>query len=298
MLDIVSTASIPIFVTFIVVEFLFSRAHALGLYEKKDAIASLTVGIVSVGFSTVSHGLLVLAMAAINQWVPWSVPNTVWGWVAAFIVTDVLFYWHHRVHHEMRLCWASHVVHHSSQNYNYAVALRQGWTETITSAPFYLPLAFLGFSPEMYLVCYGLNLVYQFFPHTQTVRRLGVLEWVMNTPSHHRVHHGSNLRYLDANYAGVFIVWDRLFGTFVEECDDEPVVYGLISDIDTFNPIRINTESWVELARDAASAGRFGVALRYLFGPPGWHPDERSATVAELRAREAEAAAAGAQAAE
>lgn len=286
MLDIVSTVSIPIFVLFIAVEFAFSRAHELKLYEMKDSVASIAVGIVSIAFSTVAHGLLIMGMVALAPFSPFEVPHTWWGWVLAFVVVDFAFYLCHRAHHEVRVFWAAHVVHHSSQGYNYAVALRQSWSETFTAIPFFLPLALLGFSPEMYLICFGMNLVYQFFVHTQTVRSLGPLEWVMNTPSHHRVHHASNLRYLDKNYAGVFIIWDRLLGSFEPEADEEPVVYGLVKNIDTYNPVHINTHEWAALARDLWSSRRPLDFLRFLFAAPGWRPDDNSATVAQLRARE------------
>jgi sterol desaturase/sphingolipid hydroxylase (fatty acid hydroxylase superfamily) len=177
------------------------------------------------------------------------------------------------------------VVHHSSRFYNLATALRQTWTGKLTlGAIFWLPLVLLGFPPEMVFLFTGISLIYQFWIHTEAIDRLGPLELVLNTPSHHRVHHAVNPRYLDANYGGVLIVWDRLFGTFVAERADDRPIYGIVKNIDTFNPVRIAFHEWAAIGRDLAQARRWGEAAGYLFGPPGWSPDGSRRTTRAIKA--------------
>src|SRR5262249_28604975 len=197
-----------------------------------------------------------------------------WVFVLCFFLEDLAYYWFHRISHESRWFWASHVVHHSSRSYNLATALRQTWTGKLTlGIVFWLPLVLLGFPPAMVFLFTGLSLIYQFCIHTEAIDRLGPLELVLNTPSHHRVHHAVNPRYLDANYGGVLIVWDRLFGTFVAEHAGDRPVYGLVKNIDTYNPLRIAFHEWAAIARDVARVRTGREALGYLFGPPGWSPD-------------------------
>jgi hypothetical protein len=185
---------------------------------------------------------------------------------------DFLYYWFHRFGHEVNAGWAAHVVHHQSEEYNLTVALRQGAFQQLFSWVFYLPLALLGFPPLVFLTCSALNTLYQFWIHTRLVGRLGPLEWVMNTPSHHRVHHGRNPKYIDRNHAGVFIVWDRLFGTFKQE-DEEPV-YGITTPLRSFDPLRAHFQHWLALARMAARTPRWLDRLKVFVKPPGWRPAE------------------------
>ena len=186
------------------------------------------------------------------------------------MLEDLVFYWYHRTHHTVRVFWASHVVHHSSQRFNLSTALRQSWTP-FTALPFWLPLALLGFAPWMILLQQSISLLYQFFLHTERIGKLWApAEFVFNTPSHHRVHHASNAAYLDRNYGGVLIVWDRLFGTFAAE--REPAVYGLTKNIRTFNPLRVATHEFVAMARDLAWVRRGRDAVGVVFGRPGWQP--------------------------
>ena len=186
----------------------------------------------------------------------------------------------------MRLLWAGHVAHHSSQKLNFGTALRQGVTERAHKYLFWLPLPLLGFDPLMIFLMIGLNLFYQFWVHTELVRRLpNVLELIFNTPSHHRVHHASNVRYLDCNLGGVLILWDRLFGTFSREEDLEPPVYGLTHNIATFNPVKVAFGEYANLMRDCSRADRWQDRLRYVFLAPGWRhdgPDERARVLRDL----------------
>jgi sterol desaturase/sphingolipid hydroxylase (fatty acid hydroxylase superfamily) len=213
-------------------------------------------------------------------------PESPWAWVAIFFLDDFIYYWFHRISHECRFWWAAHVNHHSSQEYNLSTAVRQSWTSVIvgTWTP-WIPLAFLGFPPAMILAQQGFNLFYQFWIHTETVGRMPAwFEYLFNTPSHHRVHHASNPRYLDRNYAGVLMVWDRLFGSFAAERDEERPRYGIVKNIATFNPLRIAFHEWAAIARDLRAARSWREAVGVVFGPPGWRADGRGLTSKTIRA--------------
>ena len=197
--------------------------------------------------------------------------------VAALAVLgwDFIYYWNHRLDHEVRWMWAMHSVHHSSERYNLSTALRQPWGETITLYVPYSLLALIGVRPKHIMDARAINLIYQFWIHTEAVRSIGSLERVLNTPSHHRVHHGTNSEYLDRNHGSILIVWDKLFGTF--EAEDAQPVYGLTTNIDTFNPVRIASHKWVEMFKDIASADTWGDRWSYLLRGPGWAYDRRYA---------------------
>ena len=196
------------------------------------------------------------------------------AWVAAIFGWDFLYYWNHRLSHESRWLWAVHVAHHSSQRYNLSTALRQPVADSITIAVPYTLLALVGVRPPLVEQARALNLIYQFWIHTEAIGSLGRLERVLNTPSHHRVHHGSNRRYLDRNHGSILIVWDRLFGTF--EPEGEPVVYGLTTNIETFNPARIATHEVVDIARDVATADTWSDRISFLLRGPGWASEHRA----------------------
>ncbi|MFW0792111.1 sterol desaturase family protein [Gordonia sp. CPCC 205333] len=241
-------------------------------YEFRDTATSLTMGmgnvIVNIGWK-----LVVLAVLAGAFWItPLHLPaDNPLTWVALFIADDLAYYWYHRTHHTIRLLWASHVVHHSSQQYNLSTALRQPWTP-FTSLPYWIPLALVGFEPWMILLQQSISLLYQFFIHTERVGKLWrPIELVMNTPSHHRVHHGSNQEYLDRNYGGILIVWDRLFGTFAAE--EAQVRYGLTKNIETFNPMRVATHEFASIWRDVRAAGTWRDRVSHLAKGPGWAPE-------------------------
>ncbi|WP_432896624.1 sterol desaturase family protein [Micromonospora matsumotoense] len=240
-------------------------------YERRDTTTSLTMGAGSqlVGFpwKLLTIGLYVAL---------WSVapvqlsPTSVGTWVLLFFADDLAYYWFHRTHHEVRLFWASHVVHHSSTHFNLSTALRQSWTP-MTSLPFWLPLALLGIPPWMIFLQQSVSLLYQFFLHTERIDRLPrPVEWVFNTPSHHRVHHGANREYLDRNYGGILIVWDRLFGSFAPE--HTPVRYGLTTNIGTYNPLRVATHEYAAIWADVRRAGSWRHRLGHVLGRPGWQP--------------------------
>jgi sterol desaturase/sphingolipid hydroxylase (fatty acid hydroxylase superfamily) len=235
-------------------------------YAPRDTLASLAMGLGNVGIAAVVK----LAVFGLWSWAhalaPLRLPVAWWSWLLLFFADDLVYYAFHRASHEVRLLWAAHVNHHSSQHYNLSTALRQSWTTPITGIPFWLPLAFLGFEPWMILTQQAISLLYQYWLHTESIGRLGPLEWIFNTPSHHRVHHGSNPEYLDRNHGGILIVWDRLFGTYAPE--RAPVRYGLTRNLTSHHPVTIAFHEWAAMLRDARGGGGW----RAIFGPPGGAP--------------------------
>ncbi|MBV8970954.1 MAG: sterol desaturase family protein [Sphingomonadaceae bacterium] len=281
--DPVSMAT-PAFIALVMVEMVAVRLGARGDYDWRDAFTSLTMGFGSTIAAILFGGTIVAAYEAAARLHLFDIPITWWSGVLCFVVDDLAYYAFHRSAHRVRWFWASHVIHHSSQHYNLTTALRQTWTGFWSlSFAFRLPLLLIGFDVRLVLFVAGLNLIYQFWIHTETVGRLPApLEWLLNTPSHHRVHHGSNPRYLDRNYGGVFIVWDRLFGTF--EPEEEPVRYGLVHNIASFNPVVTATHEWVAIGRDLWRARTWRGRWMALLGPPGWREDGRGSTADDIRA--------------
>lgn len=283
----VTQLAIPFFIAAMLIELAMIRwRNARGSYETRDTLTSLLMGT-----GNVVAGLLlgVFSFAAL-MWVwqfrffDWGL--TVWAGIIAFLLDDLRYYWYHRIAHTCRWVWAEHVNHHSSQHYNLSTALRQTWTGMIALGfVFRLPLLLIGFPPAMIVFCAGLNLVYQFWFHTEAIGKCPRwFEAVMNTPSHHRVHHATNPLYLDRNYAGVFIVWDRLFGTFQAEREGEPIHYGIVKQLGSFNLLWTAFHEWIGIARDLWTAP-WRHKLSYLWRPPGWTHDGSRDTSDMLRAR-------------
>ncbi len=285
--------AIPGFVALILVELAVyhlrrnsSHLAKAARYEWRDTFTSLSLGIGSTLAGLLTAGLAVAMASWLSRFGLFDIGWAWWAWIACFVLDDLAYYCFHRSAHRVRWFWASHVIHHSSQHYNLSTALRQTWTGFISlNFMFRLPLFLIGFEPEMVGFCVGLNLVYQFWIHTELVGRMPRwFEAVMNTPSHHRVHHATNPRYLDANYAGVFIIWDRMFGSFIAEHDDDPVRYGLVNQLGSFNLLWAATHEWAGIARDVWHAP-WHAKLGYLFGPPGWSHDGSRETSQTIRAR-------------
>lgn len=216
-----------------------------------------------------------------ETFVSWSIPATWWGLALVVLAADITYYWEHRVAHEVRILWTQHAVHHSSRDYNIVTGIRFGPLEGLWSLIAHLPLVFLGFSPEMIFFGIIVVLAYQTWIHTELIGKLGPLEWVLNTPSHHRVHHGSDRKYLDKNYGGITIIWDRLFGTF--QVEEETPRYGLARDFDTRNPISVWFSEWPGVFADIRKARSTREAWKYLVNRPGWQPKDlrKSQTPAE-----------------
>lgn len=277
-------ATIPAFLFSIGVEiFVLRRRPELRGYTSLDTVASLTMGLGNVILAVLTKGVVLAVYSGAYSVRLFDLGMSPWAWAAMIVADDFAYYWFHRLHHEVRLLWAAHVNHHSSTAYNLSTALRQSWTTPFTSPAFWIPLALLGFAPAMILTAQGISLLYQFWIHTEAIGRLGPLESVMNTPSHHRVHHGRNAEYLDRNYGGILIVWDRLFGTF--EPERAPVDFGITKNIETYNPLRIAFHEWVAMGRDALHAKGLGEAVAYCLRRPGWSPDGSTHTAPELRAQ-------------
>ncbi|MFC3069705.1 sterol desaturase family protein [Phenylobacterium soli] len=280
------TLATPLFILTIIAEILLAKAGKLRAeYETKDTAASLFMGLGSTVAGMLIGGVTVAAALWVYQHRLFTIPmNAAWAWLAIFLLEDLTYYWFHRISHERRFWWAAHVNHHSSQHYNLSTALRQTWTGGISGTwMLWLPLSFLGFPPAMVAIEKGISLVYQYWIHTEAIRRMPRwFEAVFNTPSHHRVHHARNPRYLDKNYAGILIVWDKLFGTFQPELDEEPCRYGLVKNLGTFNLLRVAFHEWIAIGADILRQPRH--ALGWLFGPPGWSPDGSRQTSRELKA--------------
>jgi sterol desaturase/sphingolipid hydroxylase (fatty acid hydroxylase superfamily) len=266
--------AIPFFVLLLAVEALsFRHYHEDDLvgYELSDTRTSITMGLGNVIVNVGWKAVVLVIYAALYELTPLRIPEGAWwAWVLLFFLDDLAYYWFHRVSHVSRFFWASHVVHHSSRHFNLSTALRQTWVP-MTYLPFWLPLLLLGFPPWMVLLAQSWSLIYQFGLHTERIGRLPrPLEAVLNTPSHHRVHHGANEQYLDRNYAGILIVWDRLFGSFVPE--GERVRYGLTKNLETFNPVTVAFGEYGSLLRDVRSARGWRTKLEVALRRPGWLP--------------------------
>lgn len=241
-------------------------------YPWKEALASFAVALLKRVVDVFTAGIAAGIMFTAYEYRLWTMEiGSVAGGIAFFLLFELVYYWHHRLAHEIRWLWATHSVHHSPNHMNLSVAGRLGWTGLISgSVFFFVPLALIGYHPVLVFLTLAASLFYQVWIHTEAVGRLGPLEWVLNTPSHHRVHHACNLQYIDRNYGGVLIVFDRLFGTFAEE--KEKPTYGLVKPHTHLNPVRIAFHEWMEMAKDVAGARSVAVVFRFLFGRPGWRP--------------------------
>jgi sterol desaturase/sphingolipid hydroxylase (fatty acid hydroxylase superfamily) len=250
-------------------------------FTTKDSFASLAMG---VGFLVVDGALKLLPFAGLawlHQFRLFDIHPVWWSWVLLLIAEDFCYYWFHRLHHEVRTLWAAHINHHSSTHYNLTTALRQSWTTPFTGFLFWVPLPLLGFPVEMILIQKSISLLYQYWLHTELIGKLGWFGVLFNTPSHHRVHHGRNPIYLDRNHAGIFIIWDKMFGTF--EPEGEAIDYGLTKNIHTYNPVRIAFHEWISMLKDAWNAKTWRGRLGYLLRPPGWREDGSGKTASILR---------------
>ncbi len=263
--------SIPFFFLLIGIEIAYTVYKKLDYYQLNDSLSNLSQGIGSqlVGIF-LKTATFFSYLYIYNNWRLTDFPSTIWTWLILFVGVDFFYYWFHRMSHQVNALWAAHIVHHQSEEYNLTVALRQSWFQGGFSWVFYLPLAFAGFEPIMFLTVSSFNTIYQFWIHTRAIDKMGPLEWVLNTPSHHRVHHGSNPKYIDKNHAGILIIWDRMFGTFQREEDE--VVYGITKPLASWNPVWANFHYWSDLTRTAAQSTRISDKLNTFLKPPGWLP--------------------------
>jgi len=264
--------AIPFFFLLIAVEMLAARLMKRKVYRLNDSINDLSCGVMQRLMVTFFSALMIAGYFYLYANLRFFSlePTSPWVWVAAFFATDFIYYWFHRFSHEINFLWAAHVVHHQSEEYNLAVALRQSAFQPFFSSVFYWPMALLGFPPLVFLTISAFNTLYQFWIHTRIIGRLGPLEWVLMTPSHHRVHHGRNPKYVDRNHGGNLIIWDKLFGTF--QAEEEEPTYGITKPLATWNPVWANLDTWVDLFSAARRTRAWKDKLLMFLKPPGWHP--------------------------
>lgn len=280
--------AVPFFIVLMIAEGIALKLRGFKGYEAKDTFFSLAMGIGSLVVK-VAFGAAVAyaAHAFIYQYrLIEDIPVTWWSILICFVLYDFAYYWQHRFGHEYRWFWASHVNHHSSQKYNLSTALRQTWSGTLAlTFIFGLPIALLGFLPEMIFFVAAWNLLYQFWIHTELIDRMGPFEWIFNTPSHHRVHHATNPRYLDSNYAGTLIIWDRMFGTFTPEVREDPPKYGIGKNLTTNNLLVVAFHEWMAMMKDLKTARSLQDVFGYMFRTPGWTPDGSRLTTKIVKER-------------
>ena len=271
--------AVPFFFLLIALELLADRWRGTSTYRLSDALNSLSAGVLST-----TSGLLTKGIGLVTYVFAWQhlalfelSAQSAWVWVFAFVFYDFCYYWNHRLGHERSILWAAHAVHHQSEEYNLSTALRQTSTGFLFGWIFYLPMAVAGVPPLVFVSVAALNLLYQFWVHTRHIPKLGWFEWFFVSPSNHRVHHAQNPVYMDRNYGGVFILWDRLFGTFQEELDEEPVVFGVTVPLASWNPLWANLQVYAALWNDARRAGNRWDKLRIWFMRTGWRPADVAA---------------------
>ncbi len=268
----ITVLAIPMYFGLMAIELVYEAITKKHTYRLSDAITNISSGTLQQTTGVFFKILKIGIYAAIfNQFAFFHLPNNAWTFTALFILYDLIYYWEHRLAHTVSLFWGGHIVHHQSEDYNLSVALRQSSTSFIWGFPFFLPLALLGFDPKMLLLVGGINLLYQFWIHTEHIDRLpNWFEAVMNTPSHHRVHHGRNPKYIDKNFAGVFILWDRMFGSF--KAEEERPSYGVTTPVKSWNPVYANFAHYIELFKTTRQSRSYKDTLKMLFYKPGWMP--------------------------
>ncbi|MCH8233483.1 MAG: sterol desaturase family protein [Bacteroidetes bacterium] len=265
--------SIPIYFLLIAIELLIQQFSKKKLYRLNDAVTNISCGITQ----QLTGTFLIIFAIGIYQLIYehlaiFIIPSNAFTLILLFVLVDFAYYWAHRMSHEINLLWGSHVVHHQSEDYNFSVALRQSSLQVIWTSFFYLPLALIGFNTLDFALMVALSTVYQFWIHTETIKKLGPLEYIFNTPSHHRVHHGRDPKYIDKNLAGVLITWDMLFGTFQKE--EEKPCYGITRPVKTWNPVWANLDHYVFMWSDLKKIRGLQNKIKYVFYKPGWYPEE------------------------
>ncbi|PIX15351.1 MAG: C-5 sterol desaturase [Flavobacteriaceae bacterium CG_4_8_14_3_um_filter_31_8] len=275
--------AIPFFLVTVIVEVILTIKVKMEDYEFKDAGTSITMGLGNVFLGLISKSLVLSVFLFFYEFRIFTIPFTWWSWILILFAEDFCYYWFHRTSHENRLFWASHVVHHSSQKYNLSTALRQTWSGSFYSFIFWIPIIIFGFHPIMVLGQISVSLLYQYWIHTELIQKLPKwFEAIFNTPSHHRVHHATNPQYLDRNHAGILIIWDKLFGTFEPEI--EKPIYGLVKNINTYNPIKVAFNEWILLFKDVITSNtNFINKIKYFLKPPGWKHDGTGILSKDLR---------------
>ena len=261
--------ALPIILLMIMVEVLVANAKNIAAYKKEDSLGTLGLLTGNIFVALSIKGLTLAFHIFLYEFRFFDLVSVmpIWAlWIITFILIDFIFYFYHRISHRSRFLWAIHMSHHSSEEMNFFVSFRQAWLGPISKIPFFMLLPLIGLDPTMIAVAGVISTLWGVIGHTQVINKLGPLEWVFNTPSHHRVHHGSNLQYIDKNYGNLLIIWDRFFGTF--EPENEPVKYGMVKNVNTFNPFKITLMGWQEIILDMKNSNSSKEAMTHFFGPP------------------------------
>ena len=269
---------VPVFTLMIFCEFIYGYLKKKNNYRLNDTVTSIGLGLMSRYPALLGLGVQGLVYAFISKQFNLGLLASYdpYVWVIAFILYDLSYYWLHRSHHQIKVLWASHVVHHHGEEYNLSTALRQTGTDFLFKWIFYTPMLLLGIPVEIFVTVAALNLIYQFWVHTEHIKRLGILDYIFVTPSNHRIHHAQNKEYIDANYGGVFILWDRMFGTFIDEREDLKPIYGTSKPLKSWNPLWANLEVWSEMIKDTWRTKRWRDKVALWFSTPKWRPADVS----------------------
>jgi sterol desaturase/sphingolipid hydroxylase (fatty acid hydroxylase superfamily) len=264
-LDLIQFAAIPM-ILLVLLEWVLTIVQKKEYYNRLDTISATFIGLVNVGISALLKiGIFGIILFFYNL-VPWHIPREWWAYILCIIALDFSRYWSHRLTHVNRFWWATHVTHHNSKKYNLSVAFRLGWTQHIKFI-FFIPIVLMGFDPVLFFICHQIEVLYQFWIHTEYIRKLPApMEYIFVTPSHHRVHHSTNDKYLDKNFGSTFIIWDRLFGTF--QAEEEQTLYGITKPINSYNPITLNFHEWKDMSVDVIKSRSFKEAYAMLFTSP------------------------------
>lgn len=275
--------STPIYILVIGAELLFSYIHEKKYYSTKGIFANVYLSALNFSLDILVRGVCLFVLNYFYQFKFTEIQNPIAYWTVLLIAQDFMFYWLHRVDHYCRLFWAVHVTHHSSEEFNLTVGFRSSVFQPLYRFIYFIPLSLFGFKGIDIMFIYAATQIYGILIHTKTVGKLGLLEWFLSTPSHHRVHHASNVKYLDKNMGMVLIIWDRLFGTFQEEDKNEQVVYGLTENIKTYHPLKMVFHEWISIGKDLRKPSSVRAKFMYVFGPPGWSHDGSKKTARQLR---------------
>jgi sterol desaturase/sphingolipid hydroxylase (fatty acid hydroxylase superfamily) len=276
--------SVPIYTIVIGFEFFYSYFKNKGLYTTKGLLSNIYLTVLNLGLDILIRGLCLLVLGYFYQFHVMDLSfNPVLYWAGLIIAEDFMYYWLHRADHYCRFFWAVHITHHSSEEFNLTVGFRSSVFQPLYRFIYFIPLSFLGFKGLDIMFAYSATQIFGILSHTQTIGKLGFLEYIFVTPSHHRVHHGSNVKYLDKNMGMFLIIWDKLFGTFQAEEASEPVRYGLTSNIETYHPVKMVFHEWHHIFSDLKKQCSLKHKLLYVFGPPGWSHDGSRKTSRQLR---------------
>ena len=274
--SIIINLAVPTFFLLIFIEIIYGHFSGKNNYRFNDTFTSISLGLISRFIPLLGIGLQGAAFAYVAAYFNLALFSAadLWVWILAFFLYDLSYYWMHRLHHEVKILWATHVVHHHGEEFNLSTALRQTSTGFLWKWIFYLPMLLVGIPPEVFVTVAGINLVYQFWVHTEHIGKLGWLEYIFITPSNHRVHHAQNKEYIDANYGGVFILWDRIFGSFKPELDEVKPIYGTTKPLRSWNPLKANFEVFAEIVKDFSRTKKWSDKFKLVFSPPKWRPSD------------------------